>query len=58
MLADSAYCGVDGCQNIATTVTHVQPVKDGGDPYARTNVTPVCERHRWEKMARDHWNRK
>ncbi len=44
ILADS-FCEYEGCNRLAEHVHHVQPIEDGGDRYAMSNLQSLCAAH-------------
>lgn len=48
VLAEAGYlcerCTAAGRHVAATLVHHVKPIRAGGDPWARTNLTALCSR--------------
>lgn len=53
VLADHPYCTVLGCERPATDVDHIIRIEAGGDPWARTNLQPLCHAHHASKTARE-----
>jgi len=50
------YCQQPGCMKLATQVDHITPLRDGGDPYAATNLQSLCKPHHSAKTAREVWH--
>jgi 5-methylcytosine-specific restriction protein A len=44
-------CSVEGCQRKATQVDHKVPVKQGGAPFDKSNLRPLCWNHHSSKTA-------
>lgn len=46
---ETAWCSVDGCRRLWTHLDHEPPLRDvleqGGDPFARSGVQPLCAPH-------------
>ncbi len=40
-------------QNLATEVDHIRPIEDGGDPWDRANLQPLCHVCHSRKTADD-----
>ena len=45
VLGEDPTCAVEGCQERSTSVDHIVPLADGGDPFARSNVRGLCYSH-------------
>lgn len=41
------------CNEPATDVDHVVAIEDGGDPWDRHNLQPLCHEHHSEKTSRE-----
>lgn len=42
VLFEQPLCATEGCDEIATDVDHIVAIEDGGDPWARDNLTGYC----------------
>lgn len=58
VLRENPWCVVPGCQNMATDVDHITPLRDGGSPYGVDNLQPLCRKHHSEKTMREVVHRK
>jgi 5-methylcytosine-specific restriction protein A len=45
VLREEPTCAEEGCQERSTSVDHIVPLADGGDPYGRSNVRGMCFFH-------------
>lgn len=46
-------CEVEGCDEYATDVDHIVPIKAGGPPYARENLRSLCGPHHSQKTRHE-----
>lgn len=58
VLERERYCRMPGCNTMATDVDHIVPLADGGAPFDRKNVQPLCKFHHSQKTAREVWHTK
>jgi 5-methylcytosine-specific restriction endonuclease McrA len=49
ILSEQPFCAEPGCGEFATDVDHIVPLAQGGLPYARDNVQPLCAPHHGRK---------
>jgi hypothetical protein len=52
VLREEPICAVEGCGERSTSVDHVQPLADGGEPYDRANCRGMCAKHHKERSSR------
>jgi 5-methylcytosine-specific restriction endonuclease McrA len=50
-LADTTLC--EQCSRVAQEVDHIQPIRDGGDPYAIDNLQSLCKSCHSKKTVQD-----
>lgn len=50
-------CLAQGKETIATLVDHMIPLEDGGAPWDRDNLQPLCHEHHSVKTAEEHLSR-
>lgn len=51
------HCAAEGVDRVAVDVDHIVPLDQGGDPWSRANLQPLCKSHhsiktRAERSAR------
>jgi len=51
-------CAADGITTPGDDVDHIIPVKDGGDPWAESNLQFICKEHHRRKTAAEDSYRK
>lgn len=42
VLTEQPICSTEGCDRLATEVDHVDPIEEGGKPFARANLQGLC----------------
>jgi 5-methylcytosine-specific restriction protein A len=52
VLREEPVCAEEGCQERSTTVDHIVPLADGGQPYDRANVRGMCYPHHKARSSR------
>jgi len=58
VLRNQPWCAVADCTNLAADVDHIVALRDGGQPFALTNVQPLGRRHHTQNNIREVYRRK
>lgn len=53
VLAEQPICAEPNCQAIAVDVDHIVAIRNGGDPWARSNLHGLCRPHHSRKTAHE-----
>ncbi len=53
VLASDPECATEGCEQLATDVDHIRPIRDGGAWLDRANLQALCHACHTKKTVRE-----